>query len=185
MARRLPRHLAGLVVLCAATAASAQTTAKSQGSETYFVGCGVFKDASDAEERLSAMSSHKVAANIVRGAANNGMPTYRVDVGPYKTKEAAERVLEMLQAKSAPCPVVFTVNSQTLAAAAARQKEYEKKQRDEAARQAAATRSGDGAYGLDYQYQQWSSCVASNGGNTAGINTGKSAWKCGDNPLQK
>lgn len=187
MTRRLCSRVASLVVLCtAAPAAFAQTTAKPQSSEAYFVGCGVFKDASDAEERLSAMSSHKVPANIVRGAATNGMPTFRVDVGPYKTKTAAEHALEALGAKSAPCTVVFVVNSQTLAERAARLKEYEQKQRDEATRRAAATRSGDGAYGRDYQQQQWESCVSSNGGFTGGnYNTGKADWKCGSNPMTK
>lgn len=48
------------------------------------------------------------------------------------------------------------------------------------------SRKGDGAYGLDYQQQQWESCVSSNGGYTGGnYNTGKADWKCGRSPLSK
>lgn len=187
MSRRLPSRLAALVVLCApATAAFAQTTARAQGSETYFVGCGVFKYAEDAQGRLDNMKDYKVKANIARSAANNGMPVFRVDVGPYKMRDAAQHALEALQAQNAPCEVVFVMNDQKVAAAVARQKEYEKKQRDEATRRAAAARSGDGAYGLDYQQQQWESCVRSNGGYTGGnYNTGKADWKCGSMPSSK
>jgi hypothetical protein len=78
------------------------------------------------------------------------------------------------------------MNAQKVAAAVARQKEYDKKQRDEATRQAAVTRTGDGAYGQDYKQQQWESCVSSNGGFTGGnYNTGKADWKCGSNPMTR
>lgn len=185
MNRRLSSRAAALVVLCtAATATFAQTTAKSQGPETYFVGCGVFKYANDADERLDKVKDYKVQASIVRSAADNGMPVFRVDVGPYKTKNAAQHALEALQAQSAPCEVVIVMNDQKVAAAVARQKEYDKKQRDEAAqRAAAATRSGDGAYGYDYKYQQWKSCVARSGGATySSSQIGSSYFKCGDAP---
>lgn len=184
MTRRLPSRSAALVLLSAAAVASAQTAAKSSQAvpEEFFVACGVFTKDSEVNvlDRFAEVKREGVTnVRLTSTWLSNGASAKRIEVGPFKTRELAEGRLATL---SGLCTNVVVQNATTLA-----QREKNRLKGEEEARRAAATaRSGDGAYGLDYQQQQWESCVRSNGGYTGGnYNTGKADWKCGSMPLSK
>lgn len=183
MSRRLPIRLA-THLLCAATAASAQTAAKPSQAvpEEFFLACGSWSGLTAVEtmEKLDELSRSGIANSRPTTVwLSNGMVITRLVAGPYKTRALAQRRLTELGDNS-PCKAVIVDNAETKAQQDAN---YRKRQEMQAAQRGTATRSGDGAYGYDYKYQQWKSCVERHSNQSwSSSQVGMGYAKCGDAP---
>jgi DedD protein len=92
-----PAHAHALARTAVASPAVATTT-KTTTSSAFWVQALSASTSTEAKTRRDRLAAHGYPATVVAGEAPNGTHVYRVRVGPYKTREDADRAAAKLQA---------------------------------------------------------------------------------------